>query len=112
MALLGTKYTMTQDFYKDKLIASGIDVLIPEEDDIAFVNRVIYDELCRGIISPDSRHAYTEIIGKLKANGAQGVILGCTEIGLLIHQEDSPLPVFDTTVIHARKAALLSVRCP
>lgn len=76
------------------------------------VNRVIYDELCRGIISPDSRHAYTEIIGKLKANGAQGVILGCTEIGLLIHQEDSPLPVFDTTVIHARKAALLSVRCP
>lgn len=76
------------------------------------VNRVIYDELCRGIISPDSRHAYTEIIGKLKANGAQGAILGCTEIGLLIHQEDSPLPVFDTTVIHARKAALLSVRCP
>ncbi len=76
------------------------------------VNRVIYDELCRGIISPDSRHAYTEIIGKLKANGAQSVILGCTEIGLLIHQEDSPLPVFDTTVIHARKAALLSVRCP
>ena len=112
VALLGTKYTMTQDFYKDKLIASGIDVLIPEEDDIAFVNRVIYDELCRGIISPDSRHAYTEIIGKLKANGARGVILGCTEIGLLIHQEDSPLPVFDTTVIHARKAALLSVRCP
>lgn len=76
------------------------------------VNHMIYDELCRGIISPDSRHAYTEIIGKLKANGAQGVILGCTEIGLLIHQEDSPLPVFDTTVIHARKAALLSVRCP
>ncbi len=112
VALLGTKYTMTQDFYKNKLTDRGIRVIVPDEPDIETVNRVIYDELCRGIISPDSRHAYTEIIGKLKANGAQGVILGCTEIGLLIHQEDSPLPVFDTTVIHARKAALLSVRCP
>ena len=112
VALLGTKYTMTQDFYKNKLTDRGIRVIVPDEPDIETVNRVIYDELCRGIISPDSRHAYTEIIGKLKANGARGVILGCTEIGLLIHQEDSPLPVFDTTVIHARKAALLSVRCP
>ena len=112
VALLGTKYTMTQDFYKNKLTDRGIRVIVPDEPDIETVNRVIYDELCRGIISPDSRHAYTEIIGKPKANGARGVILGCTEIGLLIHQEDSPLPVFDTTVIHARKAALLSVRCP
>ena len=112
VALLGTKYTMTQDFYKNKISKRNINVLIPDDKDIETINHVIYDELCRGIISPDSRHAYTEIIGKLKANGAQGVILGCTEIGLLIHQEDSPLPVFDTTVIHARKAALLSVRCP
>ena len=73
------------------------------------VNRVIYDELCRGIISPDSRHAYTEIIGKLKANGAQSVILGCTEIGLLIHQSDTEIPIFDTTLIHARQAACLAL---
>lgn len=109
VALLGTKYTMTQDFYKDKLIASGIDVLIPEEDDIAFVNRVIYDELCLGVISEDSRRGYLAVIGKLAARGAQGVILGCTEIGLLIRQSDTALPVFDTTRIHAERAAALAL---
>ena len=109
VALLGTKYTMTQDFYKDKLIASGIDVLIPEEDDIAFVNRVIYDELCLGVISEDSRRGYLAVIDKLAARGAQGVILGCTEIGLLIRQSDTALPVFDTTRIHAERAASLAL---
>ena len=109
VALLGTKYTMTQDFYKDKLIASGIDVLIPEEDDIAFVNRVIYDELCLGVISEDSRRGYLAVIDKLAARGAQGVILGCTEIGLLIRQSDTALPVFDTTRIHAERAAALAL---
>ena len=109
VALLGTKYTMTQDFYKDKLIASGVDVLIPEEDDIAFVNRVIYDELCLGVISEDSRRGYLAVIDKLAARGAQGVILGCTEIGLLIRQSDTALPVFDTTRIHAERAAALAL---
>lgn len=108
-ALLGTKYTMTQDFYKDKLIARDIDVLIPKEQDIEKVNRIIYDELCCGIISSDSRKEFVDIIKELKSRGAQAVILGCTEIGLLIHQEDSPLPMFDTTQIHAIKAALTAL---
>ena len=109
VALLGTKYTMTQDFYKDRLIARGIDVLIPDAGDIEEVNRVIYEELCCGIISAGSRAEYVKIIGDLKDRGAEGVILGCTGIGLLIHQEDSPLPVFDTTVIHAAKAAQMAI---
>ena len=87
----------------------GIDVLIPEEDDIAFVNRVIYDELCLGVISEDSRRGYLAVIDKLAARGAQGVILGCTEIGLLIRQSDTALPVFDTTRIHAERAAALAL---
>ena len=105
VALLGTKYTMTEDFYKSRLIQRGFEVLIPEGDDIAVVNNVIFDELCCGVIKDDSRAAYSEIIGKLKARGAEAVILGCTEIGLLISQEDSVLPVFDTTIIHAESAA-------
>lgn len=109
VALLGTKYTMTQDFYKDRLVARGIDVFIPGPGDIEEINRVIYEELCCGIISPDSRAEYVKVIEDLKARGAEGVILGCTEIGLLIQQEDSPLPVFDTTVIHATKAAQMAL---
>ena len=108
-ALLGTKYTMQQDFYKERLTARGIDVLIPDDNDVEIVNRVIYDELCRGVISSDSRNEYVRIIGGLKQKGAEGVILGCTEIGLLINAECSPLPVFDTTVIHAEKAARFSI---
>lgn len=104
-ALLGTKYTMTQDFYKDKLMEAGIDVIIPDEQDIEIVNHVIYDELCVGTIKESSKKSFLAIIEKLKAQGAQGVILGCTEIGLLIKQEDSSLPVFDTTSIHAKHAA-------
>ncbi len=109
VALLGTKYTMTQDFYKEKLIARGISVIIPDEADVELVNNVIYDELCLGVISDISRAQYKKIIEKMAAKGAKGVILGCTEIGLLIHQEDSVLPVFDTTQIHAKKAALLAI---
>lgn len=105
-ALLGTKYTMQQDFYKEILLSAGIEVLIPDEADIELVNRVIFDELCLGILSEPSRREYVRIIGQLAGNGAQGVILGCTEIGMLIKQEDSPLPVFDTAIIHAEKAAL------
>lgn len=109
VALLGTKYTMKQDFYKEKLIEAGIEVLIPEDEDVEVVNHIIYDELCLGIISQESREQYLQIIEKLKERGAQGVILGCTEIGLLIKQEDTSLPVFDTTQIHGTKAALLAL---
>lgn len=109
VALLGTKYTMTQDFYKEKLIARGIEVMVPEAEDIERINRVIYEELCLGVISDKSRAQFVRVIEQLKKKGAEGVILGCTEIGLLVHQSDSPLPVFDTTQIHAQKAALLSL---
>jgi aspartate racemase len=109
VALLGTKYTMTQDFYKERLIARGIAVIIPDEADVELVNNVIYDELCLGVISDTSRAQYRQIIEKMAQKGAQGVILGCTEIGLLIHQKDSVLPVFDTTQIHAKKAAMFAM---
>lgn len=109
VALLGTKYTMMQDFYKEKLIARGISVMIPNEEDIELVNSVIYDELCLGVVSDTSRNQYIRIIGDMKEEGAEGVVLGCTEIGLLIHQEDSSLPIFDTTYIHARAAALKAI---
>lgn len=109
IGLLGTKYTMTQDFYKQRLIDRGIRVLIPDEGDIETVNTVIFDELCVGKICDVSREKLKEIITKLKCKGAEGVILGCTEIGLLIHQSDVDIPVFDTTVIHARKAAELAI---
>lgn len=109
VALLGTKYTMTQDFYKDKLLKAGIDVVIPDLAGIEIVNDIIYKELCLGIISKASKKKYLEIIDKLAEQGAQGVILGCTEIGLLIQQTDTSLPVFDTTRIHAVKAAELSI---
>lgn len=109
VALLGTKYTMTQDFYKDKLITAGIEVLIPDEQGIEAVNDIIYNELVLGIISESSKAKYLRIIDALSKRGAQGVILGCTEIGLLIGQKDTELPVFDTTQIHAAKAAMLSI---
>lgn len=109
VALLGTKYTMTQDFYKDKLLKAGIDVVIPDLAGIETVNDIIYRELCLGIISEASKKKYLEIIDELAEQGAQGVILGCTEIGLLIQQADTSLPVFDTTRIHAIKAAELSI---
>ncbi len=109
VALLGTKYTMTQEFYKEKLEDAGITVLIPEAQDIEAVNSIIYDELCLGSVLETSKETYLHIIESLKNHGAQGVILGCTEIGLLIQQKDVDLPVFDTTKIHAVKAARLSL---
>lgn len=108
VALLGTKYTMTQNFYKERLINRGLCVIIPDEKDIELVNRVIYDELCLGVVSASSLVEYQRIIEGFKSAGAQGVILGCTEIGLLISQESSSLPVFDTTIIHAEKAAIMA----
>ena len=100
---------MTEDFYKDRIIDNGIDVMILNKDDIELVNRVIYDELCVGKINEDSRKEFKRIIEDLKTSGAQGVILGCTEIGLLVQQKDSCLSVYDTTEIHARKAALAAL---
>lgn len=111
VGLLGTRYTMTQDFYKSKLLDSGIDVVIPSEKGVEIVNDIIYKELCLGIVSEDSKRKYLMIIDELEKQGAQGVILGCTEIGLLIQQKDTRLPIFDTTQIHARKAALLALEC-
>ncbi len=110
VGLLGTRYTMQQDFYKQVLLDNGIQVLIPSPEDMELVNRVIYDELCLGSILAPSKAAYLQIIQDLVAQGAQGIILGCTEIGLLIGQEDTDTPIFDTTKIHARQAALLSIQ--
>lgn len=104
IALLGTQFTMTQDFYKQRLIDAELQVLIPETDARVEVHRIIYDELCQGQILDSSRQYYRQVITDLANEGAEGVILGCTEIGLLISQADSPIPVFDTTAIHAAAA--------
>jgi len=109
-ALLGTRYTMQEDFCKSRLNDRGFDVLIPNEEDMALINHVIFDELCRGIINEASAAEFSRIIDDLKAAGAQAVVLGCTEIGLLVKQERSSLPVFDTTVLHATKAAEEALR--
>ncbi|WP_372830076.1 aspartate/glutamate racemase family protein [Psychrobacter maritimus] len=104
IALLGTQFTMTQDFYKQRLIDAGLQVLVPENDARAEVHRIIYDELCQGQFLDSSRQYYSQVIKDLANKGAEGVILGCTEIGLLIQQADSPIAVFDTTAIHAAAA--------
>ncbi len=109
VGLLGTKYTMQQDFYKCILENRGIHVVIPNEDQVELVNDIIYNELCLGVISNESKQQYLDIIGDLVKSGVQGVILGCTEIGLLVKQDDTDIPLFDTTLIHAKNAALISI---
>lgn len=109
VGLLGTRYTMTEDFYKSRWIERGFDVLIPNNKDIEFVNKVIFDQLCIGNIREESQREFSRIIFEMKENGAEAVILGCTEIGLLIKQENSILPVYDTTFIHAQRAASLAL---
>lgn len=109
VGLLGTKYTMEQDFYKERIADSGIKVLIPEATERDMINQIIFDELCLGEISESSKVKYQQAIQNLIDRGAQGIILGCTEIGLLIHDEDAAVPLFDTAKIHveaAVKAAL------
>ena len=106
VGLLGTKYTMQQEFYKKVLQDNGIEVIVPDDADIEVVNRIIYGELCLGKITAPSKAAYLRIISELSQQGAQGIILGCTEIGLLVKQSDTSVPLFDTTLIHAEKAAL------
>ena len=109
IALLGTKYTMEQDFYKSKLIEKGINVIVPDKNDVEIINEVIYDELCLGIINSNSKKKFLEIVDKLRNKGSEGIILGCTEIGLLIKNEDTDVPLFDTAIIHAEQAAIYSI---
>ncbi len=105
VGLLGTRFTMEQDFYVERLRGHGLDVLLPDAGQRETVHSVIYDELCRGRSEPASRAAYRAIIADLACRGAEAMILGCTEISLLIGPNDSPLPLFDTTQLHARAAA-------
>ena len=104
VALLGTRFTMERDFFKDILKDHGIDVIVPEKNDRKLVNDIIYKELVRGVLKPASKEIYLGIIEDLRKRGAQGVILGCTEIPLLINPEDVELPIFNTTKIHAERA--------
>ncbi|ELW9531495.1 MULTISPECIES: aspartate/glutamate racemase family protein [Burkholderia] len=111
VALLGTRYTMELPFYAARLREKfGLDVLVPDEPGRDDVHRIIYDELCHGVISAQSRATYVSIIDALATRGAQAVILGCTEITLLIGADDSPLPVFDTTALHAKAAVEWAAR--
>ncbi|MDD0841311.1 aspartate/glutamate racemase family protein [Pseudomonas sp. Gutcm_11s] len=106
VGLLGTRFTMEQPFYRERLEQRhGIEVLVPDDADRDLVHRVIYEELCLGVIREESRLAYRALIERLIARGAEAVILGCTEIGLLVGAEDASVPLFDTTLLHARAAA-------
>jgi len=112
VGLLATAFTMEESFYRDRLSRHGLQVIVPGAADRAEVHRVIYDELCLGVTSVDSREAYRAVIARLVRGGAEGVILGCTEIELLVGPEDSPVPVFPTTRLHvaaAVEASLLGV---
>ncbi|WP_405020241.1 aspartate/glutamate racemase family protein [Kitasatospora sp. NBC_00070] len=104
VGLLGTAFTMEQSFYRDRLASHGLDVLTPDTPGRALVHRVIYQELCLGVIREESRAAYRSVIADLVARGAEGIVLGCTEIELLISPADSPVPVFATTRLHAEAA--------
>ena len=110
IGLLGTRFTMEEDFYKGRLIQKyGLDVITPEAQDRKIVDDIIYKELCLGKINDASRHAYQDIIQGLITSGAEGIILGCTEIGLLVKQEDSSVPLFDTARIHAEAAVAFAL---
>jgi aspartate racemase len=109
VALLGTQYTMRLDFYKNKLQAAGIETMIPDDDGIDVVNTAIYEEMGKGIFLPKTKQRFIDIIEQLAANGAQGVILGCTEIPMLLKQEDVSIPIFDTAFIHSEAAVDFAV---
>ncbi len=111
VGLLATRFTMEQDFYRGRLEQRhAIEVIVPDAADREFVHRVIYDELCLGSVRDDSRERYRQIISRLVERGAEGIIFGCTEIGLLVGPADAPVPVFDTTVIHAASAVEFALR--
>ncbi|MGW2253155.1 aspartate/glutamate racemase family protein [Kitasatospora sp. NPDC001660] len=104
VGLLGTAFTMEQDFYRGRLAAGGLDVITPDPDGRALVHRVIYEELCVGVVREESRAEFRRVIAELATAGAEGIILGCTEIELLVRPTDSPLPVFPTARLHAEAA--------
>jgi aspartate racemase len=106
VGLLGTSFTMEQEFYRERLRAShGLQVIVPTARDRESIHKIIYDELCLGVVKPESRAEYRRVMQSLVSQGAQAIILGCTEISLLVNQHDSEVPLFDTTAIHARAAA-------
>ncbi len=110
IGLLGTRFTMEQEFYKGKLARDfGIDVLIPDEAERQAIHGILYDELCLGTVKDASRDVFRQIIGGLESRGAQGIVLGCTEIPLIVKQKDYGLPLFDTTDLHARAAVELAL---
>lgn len=109
VGLLGTRFTMEQAFYRERLEARGIQVVVPDAPQRELIHSVIYHELCLGNIRPESRQAYLEVVNALAERGAQGVILGCTEIGLLIQSADTDVPLYDTTGIHAEQAVQLAL---
>ena len=104
VGLLGTEYTMKQNFYKDRISERGITVTIPNDEEISIINTIIFEELCQGKILAESKDKFLQIVDHLVASGAQGIILGCTEIGLLIQQKDVFTPIFDTTELHCQAA--------
>ena len=111
VALLGTRFTMEEDFYKKRLQEKHkLGIIIPSESDRGVIDHVIYNELCRGIMQPASKEQFKAIIRGLASNGAEGVILGCTEIPLLIGQQDAEIPLFDTTKIHAQAAVEMALQ--
>jgi len=111
VGLLGTRFTMTQDFYKQRIIDKfGVDVIVPNSAEQTVIHDIIYHELCLGIIEENSRKQYLDIINGLYQQGAQAIILGCTEIALLVQQEHTDIPLYDTTAIHAEEAVLFSLR--
>lgn len=113
VALLGTAFTMERDFYKGRLVEQhGLEVLVPDAPDRATVHRIIYEELVQGRILDSSRAAYRAVIGRLAARGAEAIILGCTEIMLLVGPEDSPVPLYDTTGLHAEAAVARALTRP
>ncbi|UIK89197.2 aspartate/glutamate racemase family protein [Arthrobacter polaris] len=112
VGLLGTAFTMEEDFYRDRLASHGLELLIPPPDDRAEVHRIIYDELCLGIVREESRQTYRGVITRLVEAGAEGIVLGCTEIELLIHDADSPAPIFPTTRLHVEAAVTASLGWP
>jgi len=105
VGLLGTRFTMTQDFYRNRLLEKhGIMTLIPSDQEVSMIHRVIMDELTIGVISPESKRLYWETIHRLQERGAEGIVLGCTEIPLLVKQDEGEIPLFDTTLLHAHAA--------
>lgn len=112
VGLLGTVFTMREPFFREGLARLGIEVLVPEPGDQDCMNQVIYQELCRGQIRADSRRLFLDIIERLRREGAQGIVLGCTEIHLLVQPQDCALPLFNTTLLHAEKALTFAVEPP